>query len=82
MNVILYSTPLCAPCEQLKRYLTAKGVAFTVKDLLMDEEAAELMDSLNIRSAPALGIAGKVYAGAELDPDRIEALLARAESGL
>lgn len=76
MDVIVYSTPLCVPCEQLKGYLRAKGVSFTVKDLLMDEEAAELMDSLNIRSAPALGIDGRVYAGADLDPGRIDILLA------
>ena len=75
-QVVVYSTPLCVPCEQLKRYLAGKGVAFTVKDLLMDEAAAELLDSLNIRSAPALGIDGKVYAGADLDPGRIDALLA------
>jgi len=40
-EVIIYSTPLCAPCEQLKRYLSAMEVEFVVKDLLMDEEAAE-----------------------------------------
>ena len=53
-EVIIYSTPLCAPCEQLKRYLSAMEVEFIVKDLLMDEEAAELLDSKNIHSSPAL----------------------------
>ena len=40
-NVIVYSTPLCAPCEQVKAYLRRHGVDFVVKDLLMDEDAAE-----------------------------------------
>ena len=28
-NVTVYSTPLCAPCEQLKTYLRDRGVEFT-----------------------------------------------------
>ncbi len=74
-EVIVYSTPFCVPCEQLKRYLRAHAVAFAVKDLMMDEAAAELMESLDIRSTPALGIDGRVYAGADLDPANIDKLL-------
>ena len=74
-EVIVYSTPFCLPCEQLKRYLKAYAVAFAVKDLMMDEAAADLLESLNIRSSPALGIDGRVYAGADLDPANIDKLL-------
>jgi len=74
-EVIVYSTPFCAPCEQLKRYLKAHAVDFTVKDLMMDEAAAELLESLNVRSSPALGIDGQVYAGADLNPATIDKLL-------
>ncbi len=42
-TVIVYSTPFCAPCEKLKRYLKAQDVEFSVVDLMMDEEAADLM---------------------------------------
>ncbi len=73
-EVIIYSTPFCAPCEQLKRYLSAMGVEFIVKDLMMDEEAAELMERKNIHSAPALQINGEIYAGEQLAPDKIDAL--------
>ncbi|MBF0276344.1 MAG: glutaredoxin family protein [SAR324 cluster bacterium] len=73
-EVIVYSTPLCAPCEQLKRYLKAMGISFMVKDLLMDEEAAELLESKNIHSAPALQVNGELYAGEQLAPENIDAL--------
>jgi len=70
-EVIVYSTPLCAPCEQLKNFLRQEGVEFKVKDLMMDEEAAELMSANGIRSAPALGIDGKILAGPALSPDNL-----------
>lgn len=74
-RVVVYSTPFCAPCDRLKQYLTSHGVVFTVRDLMMDEEAAERMDGLGIRSAPVLEVDGEVYAGTQLSPERIDALL-------
>lgn len=74
-EIIVYTTPFCAPCEQLKRILTTEGLAFEIKDLMVDEEAAELMERHGIRSAPALGIDGEIYAGDDLRPDRLVALL-------
>ena len=40
-EVVVYTSPFCAPCEQLKQYLTANGVQFKVRDLMMDEAAQE-----------------------------------------
>ena len=74
-DVIVYSTPLCAPCERLKRYLTSRGVTFTVKDLMMDEAAAELMESRNIRTSPALQVGDEILSGKDLKPERIDQLL-------
>ena len=74
-KVIVYSTPLCAPCEQVKAYLRRHGVDFVVKDLLMDEDAAERLESFNIRSAPALEVDGEILAGPDLNPDRIDEVL-------
>lgn len=74
-KVIVYSTPLCPPCEQLKKYLTSRNVEFIVKDLMMDEAAADLMASHNIRSAPALQVGDEILSGQELKPERIDALL-------
>lgn len=74
-EVIVYSTPLCPPCEELKAYLRRRGVAFRVKDLLMDEAAAERLEGLGIRAAPALEVDGEILAGAGLNPAAVDALL-------
>ncbi len=74
-EVVVYSTPFCAPCEQLKRYLEAHDVPFVVKDLMMDEDAAEKLDDLGIRSTPALEVNGKIFAGAQLTPEKVDDLL-------
>ncbi len=73
-TVIVYSTPLCAPCEALKRSLAARGIPFTTVDLLMDEEAAERLEEQGIRSAPALEVDGRLYTGAALAEERLNAL--------
>lgn len=74
-NVIVYSTPLCAPCEALKRYLKEHGVAFTATDLLMDEAAADKLAALNIRSSPALEVDGEILAGPTLTQEKVNSLL-------
>lgn len=74
-TLIVYSTPLCKPCEALKRILTTEGLAFESVDLLVDEDAAALMEREGIRSSPALSIDGRIYAGADLDMDNLVELL-------
>ncbi|MDA0663759.1 MAG: glutaredoxin family protein [Proteobacteria bacterium] len=74
-EIIVYSTPLCQPCEQLKRYLTDLGVDFTAKDLMMDEDAAEFIDDQNIRTSPILQVGDTLLHGADLEPVNIDKLL-------
>ena len=74
-EVVVYSTPMCAPCEQLKRFLTEHDVRFVSKDLLMDEDAADVVERSNIRSVPVLGIDGRLYAGADLSRSNLERIL-------
>lgn len=74
-EIIVYSTPLCQPCEQLKRYLTDLGVDFTAKDLMIDEDAAEFIDEQNIRTSPILQVGDVLLHGADLEPARIDKLL-------
>ena len=73
--VTVYSTPLCQPCEQLKGYLRAHDVEFVAKDLMMDEEAAEFIDSHNIRSSPVLQVDDELLFGPNLGPEKIDELL-------
>ena len=75
IDIVLYTMPMCGPCEQVKSYLTALGVEFDVVDVMMDEDAGELLASKGIRSAPALRVGEEIVAGAALVPDRIDALL-------
>lgn len=75
MTVTVYSTPLCAPCERLKAWLKSQGVAFEAFDLMMDEEAAEKIEDLGIRSSPVLEVDGKFYTGAQLTPEQLTGIL-------
>jgi glutaredoxin-like protein NrdH len=74
-SVIVYSTPFCAPCESLKRFLAAHAVAFRVRDPMMDEEAQNRLEAAGIRTTPALEIDGAIYAGDQLEPQQLEAML-------
>lgn len=74
-RLVVYSSPLCAPCEALKRLLASEGLAFEVKDVMVDEAAAALLETHGIRTTPALGIDDALYAGDDLQPDRLVALL-------
>ena len=74
-KIIVYSTPLCAPCEQLKGYLRAHDVEFEAKDLMMDEEAAAFIESHNIRSSPVLQVDDQLIFGTELGPEKVDEVL-------
>lgn len=74
-SVIVYSTPLCAPCEQLKGYLRAHDVEFVAKDLMMDPEAAAFIEGHNIRSSPVLQVDDILLYGPDLGPEKVDELL-------
>jgi len=74
-DIVLYVTPLCAPCDRLKAYLRSREIAFEIKDLMMDEEAAEFLESRNIRSSPVLRVGDDILAGQSLNTEKIDALL-------
>ena len=72
-DITVYSTPLCAPCERLKRHLREKGVAFKVIDVMMDEEAGAFLESRGIRTTPVISVDGELVVG--FDRMRIDELL-------
>ncbi len=74
-EVIVYSSPFCAPCEALKKFLSERDVDFTVRDLMMDEDAQDRLEEFGIRSTPALEIDGQLYAGGALNPQNVKDLL-------
>jgi glutaredoxin len=74
-QIVVYTSPMCRPCEELKGYLKRLGVPFQVRDLLMDEEAQDRLDEARIRSTPALEVDGVIYAGSELTPEKVRELV-------
>lgn len=74
-DVTVYTTPFCAPCEQLKRFLADNEVPFKVRDLMIDEDAQDRLEAKGIRSTPALEVDGEIYAGETLSPDKVRELL-------
>lgn len=74
-DIVVYTSPMCAPCEQLKGFLRQLGVAFRVRDLLMDEDAQDRLDEARIRSTPALEVDGVIFAGSALTPDKVRELV-------
>ena len=56
-------------------YLRHHGVAFTVKDLMMDEDAAEFIERKHIRTSPILQVGEVLLHGDDLEPEKIDALL-------
>ncbi|MHB8575118.1 MAG: glutaredoxin family protein [Dehalococcoidia bacterium] len=75
-RVVVYSTPLCGPCEELKAYLRASGISFTVRDVLTDEDAAAELEDRGIWSTPALQVDDEYVEG--FDAVRVKALLGLA----
>lgn len=62
-DVIVYTTPLCAPCEDVKRYLRERAIPFRVVDILLDEAAADMLNEHGIFTAPAISIDGTLIEG-------------------
>lgn len=75
-DVVVYTTPFCAPCDALKQYLTAQAVEFRVRDLMMDEDAQDRLDAARIRSTPVLEVDGALYAGDALNLENVKKVLA------
>lgn len=80
MSVILYTTPTCGFCHQLKSYLNQRGVAFTEYDVSRDRNAAmEMVRISGQQGVPVLTVEGQVVVG--FDRPRIDRLLAQRAAG-
>ena len=74
-KLIVYSTPLCAPCETLKRILKTEGLDFDVVRSDGGRGSRRAHGARGIRTSPALSIDGKLHAGADLEMGNLVALL-------
>ena len=50
----------------MKAWLRERGYSFIVRDVMMDEEAGELLESHGIRTAPALQVGDRFVVGLDL----------------
>lgn len=73
-QIIVYSAPGCVACSKVKELLAQKGVPFTAKDIVEDEQAMRELSQLGVMSTPVTLIDGQVILG--FDRRRIEKLLA------
>ncbi|MEE8421605.1 MAG: glutaredoxin family protein [Dehalococcoidia bacterium] len=72
-EVVVYTSPLCIPCEELKQHLTTHGIAFSLVDVMMDEDAADMLEGAGFHDTPVISIGGELLDG--VDVERVNALL-------
>ena len=75
-NVIVYSSPTCQFCNEVKEYFRIKKIKFTEYDVSVNKEkAAEMIKKTGRTSVPVLDINGTIIIG--FDRDAIEVALRR-----
>jgi glutaredoxin-like protein NrdH len=65
--VIVYSNPNCTACEQTKRFLTIKGIAFEAKMISQSPEVFDLIEEKGYTSAPVVVVGDDSWSGFRLD---------------
>jgi glutaredoxin len=76
MSVVIYTTPTCGFCHQVKSYLNRRGVPFVERDLSRDQQAAvEMVNLTGQQGVPVTVIDGQVVLGANMP--QIDQLLAQ-----
>ena len=74
MNVIIYLSPTCPYCIELKKFLDEKKISHVDKDITQSKEIAEeAMKKSGQSSVPIIDIDGKIVVG--FDKERISTLL-------
>ena len=51
-SIVIYTSPTCPNCEQLKRYLEANDIAFETKDIMEDPANRDFIISKGFRGVP------------------------------
>ena len=73
-KVVVYTTPTCHWCTEVKSYLRSKGVSFIEKDVSVDMSAAQEMHSLTGQmGTPVTRIKGEAVVG--FDEERLASLI-------
>ena len=76
MSIVIYTTPTCGFCYQLKNYLAQRGIPFVEYDVSQDPyRASEMVRLSGQQGVPVSVIDGQVILGADIP--RINQLLAQ-----
>ncbi len=65
--VVLYAAAECAPCDAGRRLLEQRGIPFTEKRVVSEDDAAALERALGFRTVPALTIGKQALRGWSAD---------------
>ena len=77
MKVIIYSTPTCPYCLQVKNYFESKNIDYTDIDVSSDQKSAEEMVDLSGQmGVPVIKIDDKIIIG--FDKNKIDELLIKS----
>ncbi|MCX5998973.1 MAG: PDZ domain-containing protein [Chloroflexi bacterium] len=77
---MVYTTPTCPYCHQVKAFLVQRGVKFQERDVSVDKTAAaEMIEKTGQRGVPVTLVDGQVVVG--FDRPRLEHLLGRQGTG-
>ncbi len=78
-EVLVYTLPLCAACEQVKEWLKEKQVPFVLRDVEADPQAQQELHALGVLSAPTVKIGAAVILG--FNPRKMDKALAALAQG-
>jgi glutaredoxin-like protein NrdH len=68
LNVIVYTEPGCAGCEQVKKFLHVRGIEFIEKDIVQDPTALRELRALGLEhlTVPVTRVGTEVIVGLNL----------------
>jgi glutaredoxin len=72
-TIVVYTQPGCLFCDKVKAFLRQRGVAFTEKDVMGDEQAFSELEAKGFFATPVTVIDGQAVVG--FNRARLEALL-------
>ncbi len=73
-EIIIYTTPTCPYCKQVKDYLSEKDIKYKEVDVSVDsDKAQEMIDKSGQMGVPVLDIEGEIIVG--FDKEKIDKAL-------
>lgn len=65
--ITVYSNPNCVQCEQTKKYLTLKGIAFETRMIADSPDLMPLIEEKGYKAAPVVVTSNDSWSGFRLD---------------